>query len=223
LWYWGNGKMASAKRIYAISDIHGCLQKLISLMGKLSPDLDTDRLIFLGDYIDRGPDPCLVVEYILDLKENHPDIVFLKGNHEKMFLDYLAGKERAFFLWNGGESTLRSYQKRYGKRDGKVFVPEEHLDFFRSLELLYETNEYIFVHAGLRPFVSLDQQKEEDLLWIRDEFIYSDYDFGKTVIFGHTPFPTPFFGEKKIGIDTGAAYGNTLTCLILPDREFISV
>jgi len=101
-------------------------------------------------------------------------------------------------------------------------IPAAHMDFFKSLRLYYETEAYIFVHAGLRPKVSLASQDSEDLLWIRDKFIYSKYNFGKPVVFGHTPLEKPLVERNKIGIDTGAVYGNALTCVQLPDIIFFT-
>jgi serine/threonine protein phosphatase 1 len=94
------------------------------------------------------------------------------------------------------------------------------MEFFKSLRLYYETEEFIFVHAGLRPRMPLEDQRTEDLLWIRDKFVGSKYDFGKRVIFGHTPLKQPLVEDNKIGIDTGAVYGNKLTCVQLPDLQF---
>lgn len=102
-------------------------------------------------------------------------------------------------------------------------IPTTHLDFFRDLSIYYETDQYIFVHAGLKANVPLEEQNEWDMLWIRQEFIYSDFDFGKRVIFGHTPFQKPIVLDNKIGIDTGAVYGNKLTCVELPAEKFYSV
>lgn len=102
-------------------------------------------------------------------------------------------------------------------------MPPDHWQFYDTLKLFYETDDYIFVHAGLKPGVALYEQQEEDLLWIRKEFISSDYNFGKRVIFGHTPMRAPYIRENKIGIDTGAVYGNKLTCVVLPEEKFYSV
>ncbi len=214
--------MNSGKKFFVISDIHGCLDKLERLIEHLRDDIKERTVIFLGDYIDRGPDSCGVVEFVMELKKN-TDVVLLKGNHEKMLLEFLAGLNQFVYLENGGDLTLASYYKKYRLREGEIIVPSEHVEFFNSLELYYESDQYIFVHAGLRDGVDLRGQKEEDLLWIREEFIYSAYDFGKTVIFGHTPFLHPFVGFRKIGIDTGAVFGNTLTALALPEMEFVSV
>ncbi|MDY6852862.1 MAG: serine/threonine protein phosphatase, partial [Thermodesulfobacteriota bacterium] len=102
-------------------------------------------------------------------------------------------------------------------------IPQSHYDFLESLAHYYETEDYIFVHAGLRDGILIEDQDPHDLLWIRDEFISSDYDHGKRVIFGHTPFREPLVQPNKIGIDTGAVFGGRLTCLELPGLKFYSV
>jgi serine/threonine protein phosphatase 1 len=149
-------------------------------------------------------------------------VVFLKGNHELMLQNYLSGEDKLSFLYNGGEATLRSYMKAGGVNDAHL-IPPEHLEFFDNLRLYYETEDYIFVHGGLKANIPLEDQDEWDMLWIRDEFIYSDFDFGKRVIFGHTPFREPLILDNKIGIDTGAVYGNRLTCVELSAMKFFSV
>ncbi len=208
--------------IYAVGDIHGCYEKLRRLMEKVwkqfEPDYDT--LIFLGDYIDRGPDSFSVVKYLTNLKKQFPGIIFLKGNHEEMFGQYLLGLERHAYMVNGGQHTLESYFRH--NPGGEVqTIPPEHLHFYSSLSLYYESEDYIFVHAGLKDRIPLEKQKSEDLLWIRKRFIRSDFDYGKKVVFGHTPFSEPLVQPNKIGIDTGAVYGNRLTCVKLPETEFI--
>ena len=210
--------------IYAIGDIHGCLSHLEHLIDLVNPDLDRHRLIFMGDYIDRGPDSAGVVDFIIDLKKryNPENIICLMGNHERMFLDYLDGKDEMLFLMNGGVTTTASYWGEYGDRLNRR-LPPEHWEFYQTLKLYYETDDYIFVHAGLKPGLPLENQQEEDLLWIRKEFISSDYDFGRRVIFGHTPMRSPLVRANKIGIDTGAVYGNKLTCVVLPDEKFYAV
>jgi len=114
---------------------------------------------------------------------------------------------------------MDSYMKRDHPIDS-IPIPEDHLDFFASLEPYFETDKYIFVHAGLKQDVELKNQKPKDLFWIRGNFTKSDYDFGKIVVFGHTPFPEPLIQPNKIGIDTGAVYGRKLTCLELPRIVF---
>jgi serine/threonine protein phosphatase 1 len=138
-----------------------------------------------------------------------------------MLQNYLDGSDRFTYLLNGGQRTLDEYLNR--SNNPKAFpIPSEHLEFFNSLHLYYQTEDYIFVHAGMRAKVPLESQKKMDLLWIREEFIHSNFNFGKRVIFGHTPFKEPLLQSNKIGIDTGAVYGNRLTCLQLPQMEFFS-
>jgi len=208
-------------RFFAIGDIHGSYEKLRTLIGKIDIDYRNDTLVFLGDYIDRGTGSYDVVSYLIDLKKQYENIVLLKGNHEEMLEDYLKGKNRLTFLANGGQQTIDSYVAA-GRSFSTDLFPREHIDFFNSLELFYETDNYIFVHAGLRKNVSIAEQKQEDLLWIRSHFIKTGYDFGKRVVFGHTPLPEPLVQSNKIGIDTGAVYGNRLTCVALPELKFIS-
>jgi serine/threonine protein phosphatase 1 len=208
--------------IYAIGDIHGCLDRLEHLLEEVNPDLHRHKLVFIGDYIDRGPNSRGVVEYIIRLKERYPpeNIICLKGNHEAMFLDFLNGRERQLFLLNGGLTTLKEYWGDYWDRQSSLRLPPEHEEFYAGLKKYYATADYIFVHGGLKPGVSLEEQDEEDLLWIRVEFIVSFEDFGRRVIFGHTPMRAPLVMPNKIGIDTGCVYGNFLTCLRLPGEEF---
>jgi len=212
-------------KIFAIGDVHGCLDKLISLMSQLPIDPAEDTLVFIGDYIDRGSDGPAVVDYVLGLKKTFPRLVCLCGNHESMLLHYLEGLDEELYEQNGGLATLKAYgistSDRPKKRKAKV--PAEHLRFFESLRLYYETEDYIFVHAGLRPGVPLVAQSTQDLLWLRQEFVESDYDFGKRVIFGHTPKKEPLITANKIGIDTGAVYNGKLSCLELPALKFYSV
>ena len=210
------------ERIFAVGDIHGCLDKLISLMDVIDVAPEKDTLLFIGDYIDRGPQSKEVVDYLIDLAKGQRRVIFLKGNHELMLQLYLSGADRFTFLANGGQATLDSYLKE-SIHVGANPIPSEHLDFFDALRLYYETDQYIFVHAGLKANIPLEEQDEWDMLWIREEFIYSDFDFGKRVIFGHTPFREPLVLDNKIGIDTGAVYGNKLTCVELPAVKFYSV
>ena len=207
------------KKIFAIGDIHGCYDRLKALVEKIPIDFSRDTLLFIGDYIDRGPQSAEVVDYLIQLKKRVKEVIFLKGNHEDMLDKFLNGDDRFTYLLNGGQQTLDSYLKK--PVQPKSFpIPPDHVEFFKSLRLYYETEEYIFVHAGLRPRTPLETQSTEDLLWIRDNFISTKYDFGKRVIFGHTPLKKPLVEPNKIGIDTGAVYGNALTCVQLPELVF---
>jgi serine/threonine protein phosphatase 1 len=209
------------EKLFAIGDIHGCFEKLKLLMEQVPLQVDRDTIVFLGDYIDRGPDSCSVVSYLIDLKNKCNNAVFLKGNHEYMLDGFISGTDRQLFLANGGEQTLRSYLKRQ-YNPSSVPIPAEHLEFFQSLLPYYETDHFIFVHAGLKEGIDLRLQDPRDLFWIRKKFIDSDYDFGKRIVFGHTPFKEPLISHNKIGIDTGAVYGNKLTCVELTQMIFFS-
>jgi serine/threonine protein phosphatase 1 len=209
------------QKIFVVGDIHGCFDKLCALMDKIPLSETRDQLIFIGDYIDRGPSSFDVVNYMIDIKKRLPSTIFIKGNHEDMLQNYLDGSDRFTYQLNGGQKTLDEYLNRSDNKHAFP-IPSSHLEFFDSLQLYHQTDDYIFVHAGLRKKVQLESQAKMDLLWIRDEFIYSDFNFGKQVIFGHTPFKEPLLQPNKIGIDTGAVYGNLLTCVQLPEMEFIS-
>ena len=217
--------MTRPERVVEIAKIDfGTLTLLsnIPFQDRLVIDWERDTLLFIGDYVDRGHQPFEVVERLVDLKRQHPATIFLRGNHEDMLLNYLAGRDRLTYLANGGQRTLDAYLKRRREMDLEL-VPKAHFDFFKSTLLYYQTDEYIFVHAGMRPKVPLEKQLTEDLLWIRGDFIRSSYDFGRRVVFGHTPFSEPFEAFNKIGIDTGAVYGNKLTCVELPGMVFHQV
>lgn len=200
-------------RLLAVGDIHGCLEQLRALMIQVAPAL-SDQVVFLGDYVDRGPDSADVIDYLIKFGETFPATVFLRGNHEQMFCDYLDGHDSSAFLINGGLMTLNSY-----KSNGQWPIPPSHRIFLETLLDYYETQDYIFVHAGLRPGVPLAQQDSSDLLWIRRDFIASDYDWGKTVVYGHTPLEEPFLTETRMGLDTGCVYGRRLTCCDVRSKQ----
>lgn len=209
-------------KTYVIGDIHGCYHSLVKLLEAIDdPD---GTFIFLGDYIDRGPDSRKVVDLLIQLKKELPCVITLVGNHESMFLRFLRGLDVQLFQRSGGLHTLENYGIDPGSdADFHANIPEEHLTFFNSLLLTWEDEKYIYVHAGLQPGLHLSLQTRDWCLWARDEFIYSSYDFGKRVIFGHTVFREPFVRTEKVGIDTGAVYGGNLTCLVLPDEKFLAV
>ena len=204
-------------RLLAIGDIHGCLDQLKELMDKVMPT-SGDKVIFLGDYVDRGPASAGVINYLIEFGIAFPATIFLRGNHEQMFANYLEGHDPAMFLINGGLKTLDSYQ-----HSGQWPMPAAHNTFLQDLINCYETEDYIFAHAGLRPDIPLFEQDINDLLWIRQEFISSSYDWGKTVVYGHTPLKKPFLTETRIGLDTGCVYGRQLTCCELRTRQIWQV
>jgi serine/threonine protein phosphatase 1 len=212
-------------KIFAIGDVHGCMDKLKVLIGAIRADQDNDTLLFIGDYIDRGKHGIEVVDYVLRLKNEYQNVICLMGNHENMLLRYLEGMDEDMYLENGGVATLDAYgiSRRDAIRKRKEKVYADHMRFFTTLKLYHETESYIFVHAGLMPSVPLKQQTTHDLLWIRNQFIEAEDDFGKIVVFGHTPLQDPLIMANKIGIDTGAVYGRKLTCVELPTVKIYQV
>jgi serine/threonine protein phosphatase 1 len=210
-------------RTFAIGDIHGCLDKLLDLIELIDPD-PKDRLIFLGDYIDRGESASEVIDFLIDLARRVP-CVFLRGNHEDMFFTFLEfGSNKTIFFTNGGLKTIESYIKPEGFTGNDQVarsLPEAHRDFFSNLKLYHEDEGYIYVHAGIKPGKPMKEQDKYDLIWIRDEFIFLPTGIKKKVIFGHTPFARPMVKPDKIGIDTGAVYGGALTAIEIPGETFI--
>ena len=211
-----------SERYFAIGDIHGCAEELDRLLGAIAP-LAGDTVVFVGDYIDRGPDSKGVIDRLLAWRATTPArTVFLRGNHEDMALSYLGrgGHWGEAWLRNGGAAALRSYGAGPGMECPEILehIPREHLAFLDDLRTSERWNGYLFVHAGIRPGVAWESQSEEDLLWIREEFLDHPHDLGETVVFGHTPHRRVVVDRPyKIGIDTGCVYGGALTCLVLPD------
>ncbi len=212
-------------KIFAIGDIHGCFDKLQRLIREIKADPVNDTLVFIGDYIDRADGGRDVVDYILKLKKTFQNVICLRGNHESMLLRFLDGVEDDIYLANGGFATLKAYgiSRSDAPKVRKKKIPPDHLKFFKTLLPYYETDQFIFVHAGLIPGRELNEQSLYDMQWIRQTFIDSDDDFGKRVVFGHTHFSEPLVEDNKIGIDTGAVYGGSLTCVELPALKFYQV
>jgi serine/threonine protein phosphatase 1 len=210
-------------RLVVIGDVHGCARELDALLAGLAL-APGDTAIFVGDYIDRGPDSRAVIEQILALgARGDVRTVFLKGNHEDMCLAWLGRPGRWGEAWfaNGGVTTLRSYgiDARVSPRDAAILLPPEHVEFLEALRPYHREPGLIAVHAGIRPGVPLEAQDEADLFWIREEFIESPHQLPETIVFGHTPMRDVLVDlPYKIGIDTGCVYGGALTALDLPAR-----
>jgi serine/threonine protein phosphatase 1 len=211
------------KRTFAIGDIHGQLDQLEDLVDRVEPGRD-DLLVFLGDYIDRGPSVKEVIDFLIDLASEVP-CIFLRGNHEDMFLEFLEfGTNKAVYFANGGMKTVESYlspEPFVSHTPVARALSGEHRDFYAGLRWYYEDKRYIYVHAGVKPGVPMFKQQRHDLIWIRDDFIFSPTGLDKKVVFGHTPFSRPLIKEDKIGVDTGGVYGGALTAVQLPEEIFI--
>jgi serine/threonine protein phosphatase 1 len=230
--------LPSADRIYAVGDIHGRLDLLDQLVALIDTDIasrPTSRPIhvFLGDYIDRGSASRQTIDRLIELSEMR-ECVFLKGNHELIALKCLSDRN-LFDQWMrlGGVETLMSYgvvaaQRVSGRPIAELqgafhhALPQAHLRFFRDLQPSFACGDFFFAHAGVKPGVELSRQMESDLLWIREEFLTSNVDFGKIIIHGHTPTREVDVAPNRVNIDTGAFATGRLTCLVI-EKETLSV
>ena len=209
-------------RTVVIGDIHGCADKLNELIEKLGEDFSQTKLIFTGDYIDRGTDSFEVLETVKSLQSIFTDkqIILLRGNHEDMAIDYIRNGDSGT-MCNGGYATKASLELHE-----KCFA--DYLDFFESLPLKYEDEYFIYCHAGINPNKPLHLQSKKDLMRIRNEFIKNASGLDKKVIFGHTPTimqngkTTPIFMDDKIAIDTGCFFTGVLTALVLENDKVIA-
>lgn len=228
-------------RIYATGDIHGRYDLLVVMGKAIESDLKRRPVadpvsIFLGDYIDRGPDSQKVIEFFLNHHQRTPRQICLKGNHEAYLLDFLENPA-VLYHWEdlGGLETLSSYglsEHDLFSPDGAASVqtlfkdtlPKSHANFFKSLQLLHQCGDYLFVHAGIRPEVPLDEQSEEELMWIRGPFLNYEEDFGVFVVHGHTPVEHIDRRTNRLDVDTAAYASGRLTCAVLEgnDMKFIT-
>lgn len=228
-------------RIYAVGDIHGRADLLADLHDIIRADAKTAParrvIVYLGDYVDRGLQSREVVDLLLKRPLEDFENVYLKGNHEAALLDFLTDSRIGpNWIQYGGGATLLSYRVGLSglETGGTDFIaaqkeftdhlPPSHLSFYRELSLTHVEGDYFFVHAGIRPGISIDQQSPEDLLWIRDDFLDFTGDFGCVVVHGHTITDRPEMRDNRIGIDTGAFATGRLTCLVLEGdkRRFLT-
>ncbi|HCR49836.1 MAG TPA: serine/threonine protein phosphatase [Bacteroidetes bacterium] len=209
----------------AIGDVHGCRVTLEALLKEIAPRED-DILVFIGDYIDRGPDSKGVIEFLLEYRKTQ-NCVFLRGNHEQMLLDTLDGGIEALWLSNGGRDTMDSY-----RRAGFEKIPEDHVRFIQDTLFYYEAEEFLFVHGGLKPRFTVAQNlslfDQEIFLWERSHLRTEFNEWEKTVICGHTPQPHVLMQATLICIDTGCVFNyipqfGTLSAIRLPERQIITI
>ncbi len=225
-------------RIYAIGDIHGRLDLLDETLARIDADLAKAPIghaieVYVGDYIDRGPASRQVIDRLI-ARSRKRSAIFLKGNHETYVSEFI-DKPSVLTAWQqyGGLETLMSYGLQPPiKADAneqielakafRFMLPGSHKEFFTGMPLCASYGDFFFVHAGVRPRVPLDEQREEDLLWIRDDFLLFEDDFEKVVVHGHTPVREPDIRANRINIDTGAYATGRLTCLML-ERDSIEI
>lgn len=224
-------RIPDGTRIYAIGDIHGHLDLLDQVLTRIDAHLARNPIrqpiyVFLGDYIDRGPQSKSVLDRLIE-RSRIPQTIFLKGNHEAILTEFLT-EPRVLDEWKkyGGLETLVSYGLRPSAKTTLIqqtelaaelerALPASHRNFLSGLKTSYVCGDYFFVHAGVRPGIALDLQLEEDLLWIRAEFLRHEERFDKIIVHGHTPVPAPEIHSNRINIDTGAYATGILTCLMI--------
>ncbi|MDX2233261.1 MAG: metallophosphoesterase [Hyphomonadaceae bacterium] len=227
--------MAEGRRLYAVGDIHGRADLLNGLLSQIEADIRVHAtegvaptLVFLGDYVDRGLESRRCVETLIGLAAGQRDVHFLKGKHDDALLTFLEQPATgARWLGKGGAETLFSYgvrapANRHSLRDLtrasealRAAMPADHLDFFRRLRLHVRFGDYLFVHAGLKPGVALDQQRERDLISIRGPFLRSRERWPFVVVHGHSPAERFYRDARRIGIDTGAYATGRLSAVCL--------
>lgn len=225
--------------VYAVGDVHGRLDALQPLMRQIAEDVVASRpaepamLVFLGDYVDRGPDSKAVVDLVLGLRTHVEfEVRALKGNHEEALLLFLEDPSfGAAWMEHGGGPTLASYgvQPPAQRTDAEAWaaaskalakaLPKTHRAFYESLELMVTQGDYAFVHAGVRPGVALEDQAERDLLWIRQEFIQEPGPHPKVIVHGHTPTEEAQLTRWRLGVDTGCYATGLLTAVRLQDAD----
>ena len=228
-------------QIFAIGDIHGCKDQLDKVHKKIEIATNTNRgkklIIYLGDYIDRGPNVKRTIDTLINFNLPNVEKIFLLGNHEQMLLDVLEGKNNSLYNWisNSGLETIESYggdlskyidqnleltfEKKI-KTKIKKFLPKAHLKFFKNLKLYHVWNNYLFVHAGINPSLTIENQIKKTLIWTREKNFFDPLmTYSKIVVHGHTPVNNVEFNPYRINIDTGCFRTGKLSCLVIDENK----
>lgn len=232
-------RLPDGVRVYAFGDIHGSAGLLKKMFTVIDADVARNPMprpieVYLGDYIDRGPDSSQTIDLLIERGRSR-ETVFLRGNHEAHYLEVLRDPTKlAEWRQFGSLQTLMSYgiqpplnpnaaeQAKLIEALNEV-MPLDHLAFLQSLKPSFQCGDFFFVHAGVRPGIPLDEQRETDLLWIRNEFLDSDEDFGKFIVHGHTPVREPDIRRNRANIDTGAYATGNLTLLTIQGSSMMAV
>ncbi|PZP39263.1 MAG: serine/threonine protein phosphatase [Pseudomonas fluorescens] len=243
--FWGrsnspnSGEVASIPegiRVYAVGDIHGRRDLIEDMLTAIKADSVSYTgkviLVCVGDYIDRGPDSKGVVDALLNDIPEQWETIFLRGNHEQVMLNFIENpKMRTEWMAWGGLQALESYgiapYGSKGLRDPEALAAEvnyvleevDHKNFFSSTRMWYVCGSYLFVHAGVRPSLRLDRQMDEDLLFIRDDFLGKPHGLPYRIVFGHTIFDNVLIENDRIALDTGAFQSGKLSCICLEGTE----
>ena len=228
-------------QVFAVGDIHGCKNLLDKIHNKIRIATNTKSgkklIIYLGDYIDRGPDVKGTIDTLINFNLPNVEKIFLLGNHEQMFLDVLEGKNNSLYNWisNSGLETIESYGGDLSKYIDdnleltfekkivtkiKKFLPKAHLNFFNNLKLYHVWNNYLFVHAGINPKMPIEKQQKETLIWTREKSFFDPLmTYDKIVVHGHTAKEKIEKYPFRINLDTGSFYSGRLSCLLFENNK----
>ncbi|MEP1093344.1 MAG: metallophosphoesterase family protein [Rhizobiaceae bacterium] len=241
----GDARVEKGMRVFAIGDIHGCIDELKELLKLIKKDLndhpvEKHRIIFIGDYVDRGPDSKAVIDRLIKLREKGHPVTFLRGNHEEKLITAFTAIDRRNmpgFIKYGGPETLQSYgltgkavdrilgtnprTKDYEKFSAEVrsHLGKSHVEFLTGLPTSTIEGDYFFCHAGVNPRAPFDIQRDYDLIWMREPFLSWDKPLERVVVHGHTPRLRVGKHAHRINVDTSCVYGNLLTAVVLEGKK----
>lgn len=232
----GKARLEAGLRVYAIGDIHGCIEQFDALIAKIDRDLkenpcERHMLVFLGDYVDRGPASKDVVQRLIKLESSKRECRFIMGNHDEGLLAFLRSPDlfgNGFMKWGGlatlisyGIDDVGNYVKKYDRiaKQLRKLMPEGHREFLGRLSPSLEIGDYFFCHAGVRPGIRLSKQKVHDLMWIREDFLLHPEPFEKVIVHGHTPVDKPDIRKNRINADTGCYRTGVLTAVVLEKKN----